>query len=113
VRGYVQRDALQLLCCPHAAGTHMRAPGKHAPATCWARTNSATCFRETYKVCGLTAEGKEPVFDSRDNTKKQEQCSERLKEISFATQELEMCTDIIKQSPSKGSLREANAKLFR
>lgn len=36
---------------------------RKAGAQATARTNSVTCFRETCRVCGLTAEGKEPVLD--------------------------------------------------
>lgn len=48
---------------------------------------------------------------SRDNTEMPGQCSEMLKETPFATQELEICTDIMKKSPSKGSLCEADTEL--
>lgn len=48
---------------------------------------------------------------SRDNTEMPGQCSEMLKETLFATQEPEMCTDIIKKTPSKGSLHEADTEL--
>lgn len=48
---------------------------------------------------------------SRDDTEMPGQCSEMLRVTLFATQELEMCTDIIKKAPSKGSLHEAGTEL--
>lgn len=108
VRDYVQRDMLQLLCCTHTTSTCTRAPWKCAPGSSGLRQGHKP---QPGPIQSLVSEGlkrsvgsqqREKSLSStgrRGNTEMPGQRSEMLKETPFATQELEMCTDIINEEP--------------